>query len=269
MPRHPAPPTRLPRPWIAIATIGLFLWLDHFHLDLFRQLAGDWRGYPRLAALAVLGYGPQLLAALGFAALLRGPRRAPDALGLDRPPLPALAFGLAATAILPLGFALSAGFAPPERALLEVLRTALLPGFGEELLYRAFLFGILFRFAGWGFLPAALVGASLFAAAHLYQSDDAAEAAAIFALTGVGALWFAWLYAEWDYNLWVPVAFHTLMNMYWTLFAVSDTALGSAAANGLRLGVIGLSVAVTLRMRRRRGGRIVHGRRWWRGDAHG
>lgn len=255
------PPSRL---WIALGTLGLFLWLDHFHLDLFRQLAGTWQGYPRVAALAVLGYGPQWLAVLGFAILLRGPRLALDALGLDRPILPALAFALCVTAILPLGFALSSGFSPPaSQALQQVLRMALLPGFGEEFLYRAFLFGILFRFAGWGFLPAALVGAVIFAAAHLYQSNDALEAAAIFAITGLGAIWFAWLYAEWDYNLWVPVAFHALMNMYWIVFAVSDTALGSAAANALRLAVVLLSVVATLAMRRRRGARaVVQGRRW-------
>ncbi|MDH5824682.1 CPBP family intramembrane metalloprotease [Luteimonas sp. RD2P54] len=250
---------------VALLAIAVFVWLDTFHLDLFRQLAGAWRGWPRLGALAVLGYGPQLLVPLGLAALLAGPGRALAALGLHRSPLRALALALACTLVLPLGYAAIAGFAPPERPVLEAMRVALVPGIGEEVLYRAFLFGFLFRFAGWGFLPAALVGALFFGAAHLSQGHGWSEAAAIAALTGFGALWFAWLYVEWDYDLWVPVVFHVLMNLYWALFGVADDALGPLAATLLRLTVVALSVAVTLATARRRGGRAVRGRDWlWR-----
>lgn len=91
---------------------------------------------------------------------------------------------------------------------------------------------------------------------------------AIFLLTGLGALWFSWLYAEWRFNIWAPVAFHVLMNAYWIVFEVSDTALGSALDNGLRFAVIGLSVVMTLAVNRRRGGRIIRGRAWfWGGPA--
>lgn len=258
---------RFPRRWIAVATLGVFLWLDVFHLDLFRQVAGDWSGIPRVTALALLGYGPQLLVVFGVAALLCGPRGAAGALGLARSPARGLLFALAITALLPLSFALVADFAPPERPLQIVLRTAVLPGFGEEVLFRAFLFGFLFRFAGWGFLPAALAGAAIFGASHLQQGNGLAESAAIFALTGLGAVWFAWLYVEWDYDLWVPVGFHVLMNMYWSMFAISDNALGPAAANGLRLGVVALAVVATVATARRRGGRTIRGRRWLRGDG--
>ncbi|NZA27185.1 CPBP family intramembrane metalloprotease [Luteimonas sp. SJ-92] len=269
MSASPAPlsAVRVVLPWrVALLVLAAFLWLDTFHLDLFRQAAGDWQGWPRLGALAVLGYGAQLLVPLGLAALLAGPRRAFAALGLDRSPLPALALALACTAVLPLGFMAIAEFAPPERPLLAAMRAALVPGIGEEVLYRAFLFGFLFRFAGWGFLPAALAGAAFFGAAHFSQGHGLGEAAAIFALTAFGALWFAWLYVEWGYDLWVPVAFHVLMNLYWELFAVADNALGPLAATLLRLGVVVLSVAVTVAVARRRGGLAIRGRAWfWRG----
>ena len=251
--------------WLALLTVAVFLWLDTFHLDLFRQVAGAWTGYPRLAALAVLAYGPQLLVTLGLAAALFGPRAAAAALGLGRAPGRALLLGLACTAPMALGLALHAPPALGPDTLPALVRSALLPGFGEELLYRGFLFGLLFRYAGWGFLPAALLAALLFGGAHLYQGGDPGEAAGIFALTALGSLWFAWLYVEWDYDLWVPVALHVLMNAWWTLFPVADNALGPLWTVGLRLVVMALSIGVTLAFVRRRGGRTVQGRRWWRG----
>lgn len=257
---------RAPPAWLVVLlTVPVFLWLDHFHLDLFRQVAGSWRGIPRVMALALLAYGPQVLVALGLGAVLFGPRAAAASLGLDKSIIQGIWVGLVLTLVLPLGFALMLGFDPPPRPLLAVLRGAVLPGFGEELLYRGLLFGFLFRFARWGFLPAALSAAVLFGAAHLYQGQGVADSAAIFALTALGSLWFAWLYAEWDFNLWVPVALHVLMNLYWELFSVADDALGPAFTIGLRLLVIVLSVLLTVLVARRRGGRVVRGRGWWWG----
>ena len=155
---------------------------------------------------------------------------------------------------------------PPDDPLLTALRSAILPGIGEEVLFRAFLFGFLFRFAGWGFLPAALLGAVIFGAGHLDQGKGVLDSAAVFAITGIGAIWFAWLYVEWGYNIWVPAAFHVLMNFYWDWFTISDTAVGPVAANALRLAVILLSILITILAARRRGGRIVRGRAWhWGG----
>lgn len=265
----PATPSRTPAPWaVALLALGLFLWVDAFHLDLFRQLANQrqWQGGTRMWALTLIGYGPQFAVALGVARLLFGPGQTLHALGLAperwRSGLLAAA---ACTAILPLGYALIAPFAPPQPWLGPVLSHALLPGVGEELLYRGFLFGLLFRYAGWGFLPAALVSGLYFGAAHLYQGQGLADSAAIFALTAFGGLWFSWLYVEWRWNLWLPIGLHVLMNLYWELFAVSDTALGPTAAIVLRLAVVGLSIGLTLRYARRRGGRLIVGRHWWWG----
>ena len=260
---HPATETTA-RPWIALPIIALFLWLDHFHLDLFRHVAGDWSGTPRVLALAGLGYLPHWVVVLGAAVLLAGSwHRALWFLGLHRSPLKAFALAFAVTLPMPLMMAWYAPLTLTADTAHELMRGAVLPGFGEELLYRGFLFGLLFRFAGWGFLPAALAAALLFGAAHLYQGSDLAEAAGVFALTGFASLWFAWLYVEWDDNLWVPVAFHVLMNAWWIVLPVSDNALGPGWSIALRVGVMVLSVVLTLTLARRRGGRRLRGRVWW------
>lgn len=254
------------RPWlVAVLTLAVFAVIERTPFMLFREVAGDWKGYPRLGAIAVLQYGPYLLAPLALAAALFGRARAFAALGLDRSVRTALAVGLAGTAVLVPGYALTATFSPAADPVYEAMRGAVLPGIAEEILFRAFLFGFLFRFARWGFLPAALVGALVFGAGHLYQGKALLDSAAVFGITAIGAFWFAWLFVEWDYNIWVPAAFHVLMNFYWTLFEVSDTALGSVWANALRVVVILLSMVITLRVARRNGGRRIQGRAWWRG----
>ena len=48
---------------------------------------------------------------------------------------------------------------------------------------------------------AILIGALLFAFAHMYQSQDTMKLVGIFAITFMGAGLYAWLYVEWNYNL--------------------------------------------------------------------
>ena len=75
-------------------------------------------------------------------------------------------------------------------------------GFFEELIYRGFVFGQLFRYAAWGFLPAALLTALAFGSLHLYQGHDLLSALSAFGVTALGSFFFSWLYVEWNYNLW-------------------------------------------------------------------
>lgn len=259
--------TSRPRWLIAALAIAVFFAVDSIGLMPFKALAGDWTGWPRTAALGAVGYGLYLLAPLALTAWLFGPGRAARALGLDAPVLKGLGVALLGTAILAIGYGLLSKPVPfVDKLVNELMRGGLLPGVAEEILYRGLLFGLLFRFAGWGFLPAVLVNAVLFGAAHLYQSNDPAEAAMIFAITGVGGALAAWLYAEWDFNLWVPVGVHILMNAWWSLFAVDDSALGGLGANLVRLASVVILIALTLIHARRRGHRIVRGRAWlWGG----
>ena len=144
-----------------------------------------------------------------------------------------------------------------ELTLNRLLASTLLAAFFEEVYFRGFLFGQLFRYTRLGFIPAVITGALLFASGHLYQSHDVGVLAGIFATTFMGAVFFAWLYAEWDYNLWVPIFLHTFMNLAWTVFRVSDNALGDGMANVFRATTIALAITGTILWKRRKGRPLI------------
>lgn len=249
----------------SLLVIAGFLAVNTTGLTLFHAVAADLAGWPRMLALAVFGYGLYLAVPLAVAAHLRGRNQMFASLGLTHSPWRAIAFAFGCSAIVLAGIAATSTPVPMAELPLALVRTAILPGIAEELLFRAFLFGFLFRFAGWGFLPAALLSALVFGFEHLYQAGDLGEALGIAALTGLGGLWWSWLLVEWRWNLWVPIAFHVLLNAYWTAFDVADNALGGVATIVLRLACIALSIGVTVWLARRNGGLRLKGRRWVRG----
>jgi hypothetical protein len=77
-------------------------------------------------------------------------------------------------------------------------------------------------------------------------------------------VWFAWLFIEWNDNLWLPVGMHFLMNFYWDLFNVSDTAIGGFMLNLPRVLTIALSVIFTIRMIKKRNKRFISRSVLWR-----
>lgn len=119
-------------------------------------------------------------------------------------------------------------------------------GFVEELFFRGFLFGQLFKYTKLGFISSILLGAIIFATGHLYQSQDTFELIGIFSVTFMGAILFAWLYVEWNYNLWMPIFLHSLMNLTWHLFEMDETALGGIIPNVFRGFTIILAIAFTI-----------------------
>jgi uncharacterized protein len=145
-----------------------------------------------------------------------------------------------------------------EKSLIQNILTAFKDGFREEIFFRAFLFGQLFRQVKIGFLPAVLINGFIFALLHLYQAHSMEESLGVFAVTFAGAIWFAWLFIEWEENLWLPILMHFFMNFYWHLFSTENSALGGLLLNLPRALTIALSIYWTLKMMRQRGNRKIN-----------
>ena len=126
--------------------------------------------------------------------------------------------------------------------LISIIAAALF----EETYFRGFLFGQIYRFTNWGFIPSVLIGAILFGLIHLYQGTDLNELTGIFLITFLGGVLYAWVYVEWNYNLWVPIFLHLFMNLSWGLFSVAENALGGTYANIFRLITIFLIIGLTV-----------------------
>ena len=253
---------------ISLLVIGAFL-LEHnfgrWPYYFFRpNLALGW---PRLAARGLLFYGIwTVLAPIVVAALIAGPRRWASAIGLDGSVWVAAKVGLISTAVLPITYALIAPLSS-DNILQEIMGGAILPGIGEEIFYRGMLFGLLFRFAGWGFLPAALLGATIFGIGHFYQGNSILEFLGIFGITAIAAIWWSWMYIEWDNNIWVPAGLHILMNGYFAIFDVAEGTLGSWSFFFIRAVVVLISIWLTLRHVKARGHFKVTRNDWlWRGS---
>lgn len=112
-----------------------------------------------------------------------------------------LLFGVLSTVPMFAGYAVIGSFnreTPPDHMFTFIV----VAGFFEELIFRGFVFGELFRTARWGFLPAATLTALAFGSLHLYQGDDLISASAAFGVTAAGSIFFSWLYVESENNLW-------------------------------------------------------------------
>jgi membrane protease YdiL (CAAX protease family) len=167
-------------------------------------------------------------------------------IGLQKGLFAGFVFSLVSVAPMLLSSAI-VGQISKDLSLLDLMHKTIFAGFFEEYFFRGFLFGILFRKLKWGFIPASVLGAVIFGLGHIYQGSTLSETIGVFAITAMGAIWFAWLYIEWNNNLWVPIFLHITMNLSWVLFDVSDNALGGIYSNVFRIITIALSIIITIR----------------------
>lgn len=168
-------------------------------------------------------------------------------------------FGIALICVLPLYLVFPFfGNFNTELTFQVFYNKCILTGFKEELVFRAFMFGLLFRYAKTGFFWAVILPALYFASVHLYQGHDVLSALAAFGVTFIGALYFSWMYVEWNFNIWVPVGLHMLMNGAWHVFTMEGTevAAGGLISNIVRVVSIALAVGLTVYVRRKNGGKV-------------
>lgn len=174
------------------------------------------------------------------------------ALGLNNNVLKGILFALGAVSPMLLSAPFIGSF-NDQQTFISFIHSTVFAGFMEEFLFRGFLFGLLFRYCGWGLIPAGTLGAIIFGLGHVYQGHDIISVLAVFFVTAVGALWFSWLFIEWNYNLWIPIFLHVLMNMSWSVFQLDDNAAGGLYSNLFRAVTIAITVIITLKFKRTEG----------------
>ena len=185
-------------------------------------------------------------------AVVISPKKVFSFLGLNRNILQGL--GIALICVSPMFIILPIfGKLNSEITFYDIFRKCILAGFTEELVCRAFMFGLLFRYAKTGFFWAVIIPALYFGSLHLYQGHDVVSSLAAFSVTFIGALYFSWMYVEWNFNLWVPIGLHFLMNCTWMIFLLdgNNVAAGTLISNIARVISILLAITLTVIYKRR------------------
>jgi membrane protease YdiL (CAAX protease family) len=139
----------------------------------------------------------------------------------------------------------------------ELLYSAAIWPLAEEILFRGYAFGYLVRRAKWNVWSAALVTAAVFGAVHLLNSEvqihDLPGQLLSIGLIAAGGIVFAWLYYRWRFNLWIAIGLHGFMNLWYALFAVGDTPIGSMWLIAARVAVATIAITATeIYLRRKR-----------------
>jgi membrane protease YdiL (CAAX protease family) len=132
-----------------------------------------------------------------------------ELLGLVRNPFIGIAFAFIATLPMLLGYAVKF-IINTDLSLNTIIINTISSTFFEEIIYRAFLFGMLYRLMRLGFLPSVFLGSLL----------------------------FSWVYAEWQFNLWTAIFLHCFMNLYWLVFNVDEVAIGGTYTNIFRFATV-------------------------------
>jgi membrane protease YdiL (CAAX protease family) len=232
------------RTWYA--AIACIVFVIGTHVTDLMRLAGSRRFIHGWASLGVANLLQVILSVWGLTiAHATGIKRAIGELGLRAPIGRAAIFAFIAGLPMLIAFALTSRLNPSISVLTVGVGCFLAP-FAEEVLFRGYMFGQLYCRARWGFWLSALIPSALFAFGHAYQATGMLELTGIFAVTGLGSLLGCWLFMRWQYNLWVVFGLHCLMNLWWELFGIDDSALGGWIANGARLLTVTVAILLTI-----------------------
>jgi uncharacterized protein len=183
--------------------------------------------------------------------LIHKPNEIIDSVGLRKGFSKGLLFSFIVTLPMLIGYSVFLKF-NKDISINSIIVGVISAAFFEELYFRGIFFGQIFRYTKIGFIPSIVICALLFASGHMWQSNDISTLMGIFITTFFGAGLFAWLYIEWDNNLWIPMGLHLFMNLHWDLFSGSN-ALGGKYENIFRIITIILAIAGTLRYKKHKG----------------
>ena len=228
------------------ATIAVVVFLLAYQLSDILRFTGLRNAFSPIGFSLFVNVFQILLCVAGIAFSYRvGFKKALAELGLHTPIRRAAVFSFLATLPMLLGFAFTSTLSP-KLSLLNIVAFTIVSPFAEEVVFRGYIFRQLYRRIDIGFWSAALIPSLLFGLGHLYQSKGMWDFIGITAITGLGSIFFCWTFMRWQDNLWVPFGLHFLMNFWWMVFAVDETALGGWLANSVRLLAVIIAIVLTV-----------------------
>ena len=205
------------------------------------------------------------------------------------------AFGLGAGAMRGVGFGLAATIPMIAALFLMPLKTfqadlslgsGIIGPFAEELLFRGFLFGLLWRVVGWSATASILASSLLFGLAHIPNADTAlltllrgpgpdgyatSGGKVVMVIPGIAMWWdhlsargldilltalplavggavLAWIACKWN-SLWPAIALHACMNLWWDAIRGEHviSGVGPDLMSAAQLLSVAIAIALTLR----------------------
>lgn len=132
-------------------------------------------------------------------------------------------------------------------------QSTVLAAFNEELVFRAFGFGMLVQLTRVGLWPAAIISGVAFGAIHLSFSPRDGETILgqidpFLLLTTLGGVLYAWLYHRSRFNLWFVISLHLFMNLWWAMFDMSGSFMGGFGATLSRILCVTMAIFLALRL---------------------
>lgn len=235
---------------IVLISFGVYFILDDLYFNSLRKWIFEFTN--QLGVSHIITYSISATPLILGTLLISRRSGILKSLGLDKSIFKGFLFALICTLPMYIGFAFLFDF-NTEISINSILISIISAGFFEELFFRGFLFGLVFRKTTLGFIPSVFFGAVYFGVLHLYQSTDLLEMIGVFSITFLGGILFAWVYTEWKFNIYIPIFLHVFMNLSWELFSVSETALGNVYSNIFRFVTIGLIIGLTVLYKRQNG----------------
>ncbi len=183
-----------------------------------------------------------------------------EILGLKKDVLKGMLLGFLFVIPMFIGYGIAVGF-KADVTLKSAHMDMILAGFFEEFMFRGFLFGILFYYAGWGFISAVLIPSVFFGIGHLYQAETLSEGISVFLFTCLGGAGFAWFYVAWR-SLWMVVFLHGFMDLAWDMFSIQSNVTGSLYANIFRFITLGLAIYFSIKKAKSENRYSLKGKLW-------
>lgn len=234
--------------FIFILGFTIYYFFDFFFFKNIQTFSKNW--FHSKAIAHIIAYSVTLIPLMATLKILLPKRNISDLLSLNRPVIKGFSFAVIGTLPMLIGYMIH--FKAVSKINLETLFiNTFSSAFFEEIIFRAFLIGALYRFTRLGFLSSALFGSLLFAQVHLYQSQNITELIEIFTITFLGSIFFAWAYFESEFNLWTAIFLHFFMNLYWEIFNVSENVSGNLYGNLYKLISIVVLIAVIIWFKRK------------------